>query len=71
MGRGRRIAVLTRKVNNSVSDEDRFEQRPEGREGTTQISRQRMFQAERRANIKPLKGEHMRPAGGTQRGQFS
>lgn len=35
MGRGKRNAVLTMKVNDSVSDEDRFEQGPEWRWGTT------------------------------------
>lgn len=35
MGRGKSNAVLTMKVNDSVSDGDRFEQRPEWRERTT------------------------------------
>lgn len=38
MGRGRRNVVLTGKVRESVSDEDKFQQKPEGGVGTTQIS---------------------------------
>lgn len=47
MGRGKSNAFLTMKVNDSVSDGDRFEQRPEWREGTTQIPGKRVFQAQR------------------------
>lgn len=69
MGRRQKNAVLTRKGSDHVSDEDRFEQRGEKRT-EPHIRLGRMFQAERRASIKPLKGECTWSTGGTQRGQF-
>lgn len=57
MGRGRRGAVLTKKVRDSVSDKDRFEQKPEGKEGTTKIIWAKSVPGrDRRASIKSLKG---------------
>lgn len=43
MGGGRKDSVLSRKVSDSASDENKFEQKPEGKEGTTQESGQRIF----------------------------
>lgn len=69
MGKRKKNAVLTRKGSDHVSDEDRFEQRREKRKELHRCLG-RMFQAERRASIKPLKGECTWSTGGTQRGQF-
>lgn len=60
----RRDVVLTGKVRERVSDEDRFQQRPEGRVGTTAIWAECSRQTEEQ--VKPLR-EYIWPTGGTER----